>query len=75
MGLISAGIFSLNITGLQGAMVQMIAHAVNVTGVFFIAEIIQRRMKTRMLNELGGIAHNAPLFSGLFMMIMHFSIS
>ena len=75
VGLISAGIFSLNITGLQGAMVQMIAHAVNVTGVFFIAEIIQRRMKTRMLNELGGIAHNAPLFSGLFMMIMLGSVA
>ena len=75
VGLISAGIFSMNITGLQGAMVQMIAHGFNVVGLFFIAEIIQRRMKTRMISDLGGIANNAPLFAGLFMMIMLGSIA
>ena len=53
----------------------MIAHGVNVIGLFFIAEIIQRRMKTRQLNQLGGIANNAPLFTILFVMIMLGSVA
>ncbi len=75
VGLIAAGIFTLNIEGLQGAMVQMLSHGVNVVGIFFIAEIIQRRMKTRSLDELGGIAHNTPLFSILFMIILLGSVA
>ena len=75
VGLIAAGIFTLNIEGLQGSMVQMLSHGVNVVGIFFIAEIIQRRMKTRSLDELGGIAHNTPLFSILFMIILLGSVA
>ena len=75
VGLISAGIFSLNIIALQGSLVQMIAHGINVVGLFFIAEIIQRRMKTRQINELGGIANNAPVFTILFVMIMLGSVA
>jgi NADH-quinone oxidoreductase subunit M len=75
VGLIAAGIFALNIQGLQGAMVQMLSHGVNVIGMFFIVDIIQRRMKTRNLSELGGLAHNNPMFSILFMIIMLGSIA
>ena len=75
VGLIAAGIFTLNIEGLQGSMVQMLSHGVNVVGIFFVAEIIQRRMKTRSLDELGGIAHNTPLFSILFMIILLGSVA
>lgn len=75
VGLIAAGIFALNIQGLQGAMVQMLSHGVNVIGMFFIVDIIQRRMKTRNLSELGGLAHNSPIFSILFMIIMLGSIA
>ena len=70
VGLITAGVFTLNIQGLQGAMVQMIAHGVNVVGLFFIVDCIERRMKTRNLSELGGLANNSPLFSILFMIIL-----
>ncbi len=75
VGLITAGIFALNTEGLQGSMVQMLAHGVNVVGAFFIVEIIERRMKTRSLDQLGGIAHNTPLFSILFMVILLGSVA
>lgn len=60
VGLISAGIFVWNVQGLQGAMIQMINHGINVIGLFFIADIIITRTKTRKLNLLGGIAKPAP---------------
>jgi NADH-quinone oxidoreductase subunit M len=53
----------------------MLSHGVNVIGMFFIVDIIQRRMKTRNLSELGGLAHNNPMFSILFMIIMLGSIA
>jgi NADH-quinone oxidoreductase subunit M len=74
-GLIAAGILTLNMEGIQGAMVQMMAHGVNVVGVFFIVEIIQRRMKTRSLSELGGIANVNPVFTVLFMIILLGSVA
>ncbi len=75
VGLISAGIFTLNIQGLQGSMVQMLAHGVNAVGLFFIADIIQRRLKTKNMDELGGLANNSPLFSILFMIVLLGSVA
>ena len=70
VGLISAGVFTLNIQGLQGATIQMIAHGVNVVGLFLIADIIMERTKTRNLDELGGIANKNRTFTILFMIIL-----
>jgi NADH-quinone oxidoreductase subunit M len=48
---------------------------VNVIGLFFIADIIQRRMKTRQMDHLGGLAHNSPLFSILFIIVLLGSVA
>jgi len=60
VGLISAGIFVLNTQGLQGAMIQMLSHGINVVGLFFVLDIISSRVKTNKISELGGIAKQAP---------------
>ncbi len=75
VGLITAGLFTLNMQGLQGSMVQMLAHGVNAIGLFFIADIIQRRLKTRNMDELGGLANNSPLFTILFMIVLLGSVA
>jgi NADH-quinone oxidoreductase subunit M len=75
VGLIAAGIFSMNIQGMQGAMAQMLAHGVNVVGIFFIADIIFRRMKTRNLDELGGLANNTRVFTILYLIILLGSVA
>jgi len=70
VGLISAGIFSLSLHGLQGTMVQMLSHGINVVGLFYIAQIIYDRAKTNDLPSLGGIVHQAPRFATLFLIIL-----
>ena len=70
VGLISAGVFSWNVQGLQGAMIQMLNHGINVVGMFFVADIIIRRMNTRDLNQLGGIARPAPKLAIAFLIIV-----
>ncbi|WP_411273516.1 complex I subunit 4 family protein [Daejeonella sp.] len=70
VGLISAGVFAWNVQGLQGAMIQMLNHGINVIGMFFIADIIIRRMNTCDLNQLGGIARPAPKLAIAFLIIL-----
>lgn len=75
VGLIAAGIFSLNLQGLQGAMIQMMSHGINVIGLFFVADIIMKRMQTRQLHELGGIANHAGSFASFYMIILLGSVA
>ncbi len=75
VGLMSAGIFAKNLDGLQGALVQMLAHGINVVGLFFIVEIIQQRTKSRELEQLGGITQTTPKLSVFFIIIMLGSVA
>jgi NADH-quinone oxidoreductase subunit M len=69
VGLISAAIFAWNVNGVQGAMIQMLSHAINVVGLFFVWDIISRKLNTRDIASLGGIAKNAPWFATSFLII------
>ena len=75
VGLIAAGIFALNIQGMQGSVVQMVAHGVNVVGLFLCADIIFNRTNTNEINELGGIRSLAPQFMTMFMVIVLGSVA
>jgi NADH-quinone oxidoreductase subunit M len=75
VGLIAAGIFAWNKAGLQGSLIQMLNHGINVVGLFFIVDLIERRLGTRSLAEMGGIAKSAPKFATLFMIIMLGSVA
>ena len=70
VGLIAAGIFAWTPQGVQGAMIQMLSHGINIVGLFFIWDIISRRLNTRDVNQLGGIAAIAPKFSIAFLIIV-----
>jgi NADH-quinone oxidoreductase subunit M len=47
VGLIAAGIFTLTLDGLQGAVLQMIVHGINVVGLFLAIEIIEKHTGSR----------------------------
>jgi NADH-quinone oxidoreductase subunit M len=70
VGLISAGIFALNTQGMQGAMIQMLSHGINVIGLFFVLDIISSRLKTHRIADLGGIAKQAPKLAIVFLIIV-----
>ena len=79
VGLIAAALFAFvrpdgyyiwSSKSLQGAMIQMLSHGINVVGLFFIWDIISRRLNTREIGELGGIAKVAPKFAIAFLIIV-----
>jgi NADH-quinone oxidoreductase subunit M len=75
VGLISAGIFTLNAMALEGAVIQMVSHGINIVGLFIMISMIERRVKTREISSLGGIATIAPWFAVFFMIILLGSIA
>jgi NADH-quinone oxidoreductase subunit M len=76
VGLIAAGIFAwTSAAGLQGAVIQMLSHGITVVGMFFIMDIIERRMQTRELDQLGGIARVAPKLAIAFLIVMMGSVA
>lgn len=70
VGLISAGIFTLSIQGLQGGMIQMLSHGINVVGLFFVFDIIASRLNTNKISELGGLAKVAPKLAITFLILI-----
>lgn len=75
VGLIAAGVLAWNKTGVQGSMIQMLNHGINVVGLFFVVDMLERRLGSRSLFEMGGIAKTAPKFATLFMIILLGSIA
>ena len=70
VGLIAAGILTLNKVGMQGALIQMLSHGILAVGLFYISEIISRRTNTRAIYSLGGLRTSAPLFSTVFLVLI-----
>jgi NADH-quinone oxidoreductase subunit M len=75
VGLIAAGVMTWTATGLQGGVLQMFNHGINIIGLFLAADIIERRIKTRELNAMGGLAESGRGFAFLFMVIMLGSVA
>ncbi len=75
VGLIAAGMMSWNVIGVQGGMAQMLAHGINVVGLFFIYDIIASRVGTGEMNVMGGIRGVAPQLALAFLIILLGSVA
>lgn len=75
VGLISAGIFSTTIEGLQGAVFQMISHGIVAVGLFYIVDLLEARQNTRLIANFGGIRNVAPVFALCFLLILLGSVA
>lgn len=60
IGLMNAAIFSHLQIGIQGAMVQLFSHGINVLGLWIVADIIEQQTGTRSMQQMGGLAKKQP---------------
>jgi NADH-quinone oxidoreductase subunit M len=67
LGFIVLGIFSLNIDGLNGAIIQMVNHGIIIAALFICVGAYEARFATRDLRTLGGLAKPMPIMAGLFL--------
>jgi NADH-quinone oxidoreductase subunit M len=66
MNLIVLGIFTLNATGLDGSVLQMVNHSIIISGLFLAVAYIFARTGTRFLDGMGGLGERWPWLMWLF---------
>jgi NADH-quinone oxidoreductase subunit M len=66
-GLIVLGLFAFNDLGFDGAVLQMVNHALISATLFLLAGMVERRTSTGELRLLGGMARGRPLLATVLM--------
>jgi len=74
MGFVTAGVFSMTIQGVEGAIYQMLSHGVVSAALFLIVGVIYDRIHTREINAYGGLVNRMPFYSLIFMVFLLASI-
>jgi len=69
MGLMVMAVFSENSTAMNGVMMQMFNHGINILGLWIVVELIERQFGTRKLSQLGGVAQKAPALTALLVIV------
>ena len=69
IGLMCAAIFAENQSSMQGVMIQMFNHGINIIGLWIVVELTERQFGTRKISELGGLAQKAPAMA-IFLVII-----
>jgi len=69
MGLMCLAIFATTEIGMQGVMIQMFNHGINIIGLWILVYLLEKQFKTRKISELGGLAAKAPALTILFVVI------
>jgi NADH-quinone oxidoreductase subunit M len=65
MGFVLLGIFAWNTLALQGAVVEVVCHAMSTGALFAVVGALQERMHTRDLSRMGGLWSTAPRLGGV----------
>jgi len=74
LGYVMLGLVSLDLLGIQGAIVQMVSHGLVAGGLFTMIGMIYERCHTRDLAAYGGLAKALPLYSVFFAVLTLASI-
>lgn len=74
MGIIALGVFCMNVQALTGTLFQIAAHATSTGVLFLFIGLMEERMQTRNIDDLGGIAYRAPIFATFFAIAMLASV-
>jgi NADH-quinone oxidoreductase subunit M len=69
IGLMCAAIFASGQLAVQGVMIQMFSHGINIIGLWIVIELIERQTGVRKISQLGGIAHKAPVLTIMLVVI------
>jgi NADH-quinone oxidoreductase subunit M len=74
MGFALMGLWALNTEGVEGSVLQMVNHGISTGALFILLGFLYNRRHTYEISELKGIAKVAPVFAGIFTLVMLSSI-
>jgi NADH-quinone oxidoreductase subunit M len=74
LGFVMLGIFTLNVHGLNGGVLQMINHGLSTGALFILVGMLYERRHTREIADFGGVARPMPVFAACFGVVTMSSI-
>ncbi len=74
MAIVTAGLFSFNVQGLEGAMMVMLGHGLVSGALFLCVGVIYDRLHTREIDRYGGLSINMPRYATFFLLFTMASI-
>ena len=74
MAIVTVGLFSFNVQGLEGSMIVMLSHGLVSGALFLCVGVIYDRLHTREIDRYGGLAINMPQYAMLFLLFTMASI-
>jgi NADH-quinone oxidoreductase subunit M len=74
LGFVMLGLFTLNLQGIEGGILQMINHGISTGALFLIVGMVYERRHTRMIEDFGGLSKKIPIFAAFFMIVALSSI-
>ncbi len=67
MGIVTIGIYVMNMQGVQGGIFQMLSHGIVSAALFLCVGVVYDRMHTREISAYGGLVHRMPRYAFVFM--------
>ena len=67
MNLVMIGLFSFNVIGIEGAILQSLSHGFVASALFLIIGVVYERYSTRAVKYFGGLAHVMPIYVLIFL--------
>ena len=75
MNLVIIGIFSFNVIGIEGSILQSLSHGFVASALFLIIGVIYDRHRTRIVQYYGGVAVVMPIYTLIFLFFTLANIS
>lgn len=67
MNLVMVGLFSFNVIGIEGAILQSLSHGFVASALFMAIGVVYERHHTRMVKYYGGLVHCMPIYTFIFL--------
>jgi NADH-quinone oxidoreductase subunit M len=74
LGFVMLGLFAVNVTGIEGAIYQMLNHGLSTGALFLLVGMIYGRRHTRLIADFGGLWKPIPRFAAVFLLVMFSSV-
>jgi NADH-quinone oxidoreductase subunit M len=69
LGFVMLGIFTFNVQGLAGGLIQMVNHGLSTGALFLLVGMLYERRHTRLIADFGGLWKVVPALSAVFLVV------
>ncbi len=67
MAIVTIGIFTFDVQGMQGALFQMLSHGIGSAALFLVVGVLYDRLHTHEIARFAGLVDRMPLYAFVFM--------